>query len=58
MFFLVNQRHPRGKSKNTIKLPEVTIIKSEKKTETCQRSMPQIMIRGEQVALISIENVR
>ncbi|GJQ74592.1 hypothetical protein Trydic_g21452 [Trypoxylus dichotomus] len=45
---------PMRNSRNTIKLPEVTVIKSDKKTETCQRCIPQLMVRGEQIVLISV----
>ncbi|XP_044730098.1 U7 snRNA-associated Sm-like protein LSm11 [Chrysoperla carnea] len=32
--------------------PKVKIIKSDKKTETCQRNIPKLMMRGEHVVLI------
>lgn len=32
--------------------PKVTVLKKEKKTELCQRFVDQLLIRGEQIALI------
>lgn len=37
-----------------IQPPKVTIIKSDKKTETCTRKIDQLLIRGEQVAVVVV----
>lgn len=39
---------------SNVVVPKITITDSTKKTQTCQRSVKQLLIRGEQIAIISV----
>ncbi|KAF5272903.1 hypothetical protein FQA39_LY07669 [Lamprigera yunnana] len=41
-------------SKSHMHPPKIKIIKSDKKTDTCKRHIDQVLIRGEQIAFITI----
>ncbi|XP_069677603.1 U7 snRNA-associated Sm-like protein LSm11 isoform X1 [Periplaneta americana] len=40
-----------------VKQPRVVVLKNERKKEVCERHIGQLLVRGEQVALISVEGL-
>ncbi|CAH0385755.1 unnamed protein product [Bemisia tabaci] len=47
---LVENRHPH------MRIPRIRIISSTSKVETCQRYVPQLLMRGEQVVMVAAQN--
>jgi hypothetical protein len=37
-----------------VRLPRVVVLRTERKSEVCERYVSQLMMRGEHVALISV----
>lgn len=45
----------KSKIHHNYPIPEIEIVASDGKTETCRRHVKQLLVRGEQVALIALE---